>query len=206
MKIRSAFAIRLFTLAWLAGAQFFASHAAGPNLIVNGGFENGFTGWNGTWGYYDSPNTVSGARVGVLTDISSSSVGQTMYQNVPTTPGWTYEIKFALRLPEFSPGSTIPVVGESRGGSTTISLLINDVSLASIPVVNRNTWNFYTYAITAVTSSTRINFYNPSIQAWPFIDEVTMAVVPEPQTAILLVLGASGLLLRCRRPHRAAAR
>jgi hypothetical protein len=167
-----------------------ASLAAAPNLIVNGSFESGFSGWQGTWGYYDhSPNPVSGSHVGVLIDISHSSVGQTMYQHVPTTPGLTYELTFALRLPEFSPGTTVPVVGDSRGGSTTISLRIDDVSIASIPVVNRNTWSFYDYDFTATQSSTRINFFNPSSLAWPFIDAVSMTVVPEPQSAVLISLG-----------------
>ena len=165
---------------------------AGPNLIINGSFELGFSGWQGTWGYYDqSPNPVSGTRVGVLVDISHSSVGQTMYQQIPTTPGLTYEINFALRLPdlmEVSPGIFIPVVGDSNGGSTTISLRIDESPIASIPVTSRAAWNFYTYNFTATQSSTKVNFFNPSSLAWPFIDDVTVTVVSEPQPAALFGL------------------
>ena len=170
----------------------FSTATAAPNLIVNGGFEAGIFGWQGTWGYYDqSPNPVSGTRVGVLVDIGHSSVGQTMYQHVPTTPGLTYEINFALRLPdlmEVSPGDFVPVVGDSRGGSTTISLRIDESPIASIPVTNRDNWSFYTFDFTATQTSTKVNFFNPSSLAWPFIDEVTMTVVPEPQPAALLGL------------------
>lgn len=167
-----------------------STFAVGPNLIVNGGFESGFTGWFGTFGYYDTPNALGGARVGTLTDITHSSVGQTLYQNVATVPGWTYEIKFALRLPEFMPGTTIPVLGDSRGGSTTISLRVNEISIASIPVVNRTSWNLYDYDFVATQSSTKINFFNPSSLAWPYIDEISLTVIPEPHTAALLGLAS----------------
>lgn len=176
---------------------------AAPNLIINGSFEEGFAGWQGTWGYYEnSPNPVSGRVVGVLTDISHSSVGRTMYQNVPTVPGQMYQISFALRLPdlfEIAPGIFIPVVGESSGGSTTISLRLDQNQIAAIPVTNRDTWNFYSYNFTAADSNTEVYFFNPSVRAWPFIDAVTLTAVPEPQALVVVGLCLGRWLTR-RRP------
>jgi hypothetical protein len=96
-------------------------------------------------------------------------------------------------LLEASPGIFIPVVGDSRGGSTTISLRIDEEPIASIPVTNRDTWNFYTFGFVATQTSTKVNFFNPSSLAWPFIDDVTMTVVPEPQAAALFGLAITVL-------------
>ena len=190
-------------------AGFIALKAdAADNLIVNGGFEIELFAWQGSPGYYDrSPNPVDGNVVGVVVDISHSSVGQTMYQTVTTTPGLTYQINFALRLPdlyEAVPDFFVPVVGDSHGGWTTISLRLNDTAVASFPVLNRDTWSFYSVNMTATSDSTKVQFYNGSSLAWPFIDHVSMTAVPEPGVTTILLLGSLcflGFRIRLRRAH-----
>jgi len=165
------------------------------NLVVNGGFESWFSGWTGTYGLYgDSPNTVDGTWVGVLTDIGHSSVYQTLTQSVATTPGVAYQIAFALRLPdlfEIAPGVWVPVVGNSIGGATTISVRWDDRALIEIPVFNRDTWSFYTVRAVADGDAAELNFFNPSDAAWPFIDAVSVVAIPEPWPAALLPFGAA---------------
>jgi len=195
----------------LAALLICVVHLRAQNLVINGGFESGFAGWTGTFGYYDSPNTVDGYRVGVLTDISHSSVGQTLTQVLPTTAGQTYSIAFALRLPELyeiAPGFWIPVTGDSRGGTTSISVRWDDRTLAAIPVLNRDSWSFYTIQAVADDDSTRLNFFSPSAAAWPFIDGVSVTVVPEPSPLLLGLLGIALFvgLRAIRRSERHAIR
>jgi hypothetical protein len=176
------------------------------NLIINGSFENGYLGWDGTLGLYNTPNPLSGTTVGVNTDIWSSSVGRCMYQTLATTPGMTYRIGFGLRLPELfeiAPGIWVPVAGDSSGASTVINLLWNSSDLRDIPVTDHNHWTLYTLDVVADTTSSTLTFYNgPGSRAWPFVDNVSVVAVPEPNAAALGALGFSMLLLHRSSPAR----
>jgi hypothetical protein len=192
----------------LAVACLLSHPAAGDlppgNLIVNGSFENGFAGWAGTLGLYNTPNPVSGATVGVIDDIWSSSVNQCMSQTFATTPGLTYRIAFGIRLPELfqiAPGIWVPVLGDSSGSSTTIDLRWNNQSVRSIPVTLRD-WTFYSTDVVATAPSSMITFYNGAgSRAWPFVDDVSVVVVPEPATDALLLAGlGAACLLRQKLP------
>ncbi len=171
----------LFT-AYLALA--ITDRVLGQNLIVNGGFESGLTGWYGSYGIINStPNTIDGTHVGVILDIGSSSGHQTLSQTISTTPGLTYLLQFDMRLPELDANGH-PILGNSNGGSTTISVNWNGLTLESIPVTSRS-WTLYDIQVAADESSTVLNFYNPSIAAWPFIDGVSVAPAPEPDICSL---------------------
>ncbi len=168
-------------------------YAAGPNLLLNGGFENGFTGWYATYGISSrTPNTIDGTHVGVLIDIGHSSVGQTLSQALTTTPGLTYDIQFWLRLPELDANGH-PIVGNSVPGTTTIDVFWNIQPLLSTPVTDRSNWSYYEVQAVATQSSTVLNFYNPSDAAWPLIDGVSVTLVPEPVSLGLLALGAGSV-------------
>ena len=191
----------ILTVALTIGSLLSGRAAGYPppgNLIVNGSFENGFTGWAGTLGLYNSPNTLSGTTVGVDTDIWSSSVNQCMSQTFATTPGLTYQIAFGIRLPELfqiAPGIWVPVTGDSSGSSTTIDLRWNNQTVQSIPVTLRD-WTLYSIDAVANTSSSMITFYNgPGSQAWPFVDNVSVVVVPEPAIPALLLAGLGAVCL-----------
>ena len=178
----------------LSGTGFGAVYVSPPgNLIVNGSFESGFGGWAGTMGLYQTPNPVSGTTVGVVIDIWSSSVGQCMSQTFATTPGTTYQINFGIRLPELfeiAPGIWVPVVGDSSGSSTTISLQWNNQTIQSIPVTRRD-WSFYSIDVVAGATSSMITFYNgPGSRAWPFVDDVSVVAVPEPEWPGLICSGS----------------
>lgn len=181
----------------LAGRAGEPEASAQTNLIRNGGFESGFSAWDGSYAIYDkSPKTVGGSAVGVVVDITHSSVAQTLRQTFPTTPGARYEIQFALRLPdlfEIAPSVWVPVVGDSRGGGTTISLQWNGATLGTFPVRNREAWNFYRLETVATEAKTQLVFFNPSALAWPFIDEVSVRAVPEPSTLALAGAGVAVL-------------
>ena len=173
----------------------------GQNLIVNGGFEDGFTGWYGTYGIsVRTPDTIDGTHVGVIDDIGSSSVNETLTQTIYTHPGVTYLLQFDMRLPELDAHGH-PISGNSDGGSTTISVNWNGLTLESIPVTSRS-WILYDIQVVADQNSTVLNFYNPSIAAWPFIDGVSVSPVPEPDICSLTSLALPVILLwPIRRSH-----
>lgn len=172
----------------------FALNARAQNLVVNGGFEDGFTGWLGSYGFRESPNTIDGTHVGMLTDIGHSSVGMTLSQIIPTEPGVAYDISFALRLAdlfEAGPGIWIPVSGGS--GTTTITLRWDGRPLLSVMPISRDNWSFHTYRVIADDDSAMLNFFNPSPNADPFIDGISVTKVPEPNIAHLTWIGVAAL-------------
>src|SRR4051812_33532440 len=91
----------LFLFATGAAAQGQTVFSLPPgNLLVNGNFESGFSGWFGTYGYWDTtasgplnPPPLSGTKVGIV-DASQDP----MSQIIPTTPGVTYQLRFGARL------------------------------------------------------------------------------------------------------------
>ncbi|HRI14777.1 MAG TPA: sulfatase-like hydrolase/transferase [Verrucomicrobiota bacterium] len=169
---------------WLGLLAAFEGRA--QNLIVNGGFESRVVGWEGTYGvYHDSQNPLDGTQVGYLIDIGHSSVGKTLTQTVPTEPGSTYTITFSLRLPELfdnGDGHWYPVVGDMRGitNRTTVSVRWGSQTLTNIPVTLRDRWTRHTLQVVAQEYRTPLNIHNPSREAWPFIDRIS--VTPSPRT------------------------
>lgn len=165
------------------------------SLILNGGFEAQFAGWQGTYGVYNqSASPVEGIAVGIVTDISHSSVGRCLYQQFATTPGERYAIEFGLRLPELfeiAPGNWVPVTGDSGGGSTSVEVQWDGVSLGLLPVTNRDEWAFYRLEAVATGTTSELGFFNGSSVAWPFLDGVSVTVVPEPGTLGLLLLAGA---------------
>ena len=117
---------RTTVLAWIFVLTIAHNNAftAENNLLINGGFELGFGGWLGTYGYVtDRSIAVEGRNVGVITDVRSSSVGQPMYQPISTQPWAQYSFSFNLlsgfgRAGEQSPGNAPVAVywGDQRLG------------------------------------------------------------------------------------------
>ncbi|MBI1841766.1 MAG: hypothetical protein HYR88_13075 [Verrucomicrobia bacterium] len=188
------------TSIFLLSLLLWAQNSRAANLIVNGGFEAGTTGWYGSFGLYGtSPTPYDGKTVGVLVDITHSSVNRTLTQTIHTQPGASYKVAFALRLPdlfEIDPGVWVPVAGDSEGGSATIEVRWNDRTLSAIPVLNRNSWKRYSLQTVANTDTTELNFYNAYSTAWPFIDGVSVVAIPEP--SVFHLFAAVGAVLGFR--------
>src|SRR5438270_3959793 len=106
----------------LAVGSMLASRARAQNLIQNGGFDSGFSSWNGTYGLYSgtiNPGPLSGNTVAILDG------GQNpMFQSFPTVPGLTYEVRWGRRLPDLD-GNGIPIAGESTVGPGALNVTLN---------------------------------------------------------------------------------
>ena len=171
------------------------------SIVVNGGFESGFGGWNGTYGYIDMPGAaLEGNRAGVVTDVGSSSVGQPMWQTLSTVPGAQYHLSFSLlsgygRAGEQSQGNLGSPVNVWWGGS----LLSGDGQyLGVFRNTSTTTWQTWGFDLTANSSSTLLQFIDYTDMRWQLIDAVSVVPVPEPAVPWLAFSGLS--LLALRRP------
>jgi hypothetical protein len=129
--------------------------------------------------------------------VTGNSYGQvfgTLFQSLPTTPGQTYQLQFAMAGNLNFPDSAV------------LDVLWGGASVGSIswsPAGNNRQnlgWVWTDFYVTALTSSTELAFDNPNVgtENIPFLDAVTVEPVPEPSAASLLLLGSGALLYFAR--------
>jgi hypothetical protein len=192
----------------LASLAFVAAFVIAPtqlsaNLVVNGGFENGKTGWS-----FSTPGTgVFAVEYGQFADstiayggnyalwIGNSQPADSISQTIATTAGTSYTFDFYLR--HIQQGGPCEFIAQ-WGDTAILSLgdqFKNDTDFA---------WQEYQYTVSATGSSTTITFEGYDGPSWYVLDDVSVevytpndgsATVPEPSTlAILLGLGGFGIV------------
>ena len=165
---------------------------AQQNIVHNGSFESGFT---------LSPWTTSGTGLfagfeGAADGLNFADIGGFLYQDLATTPGLTYHLRFAMAGNINWPGL---ITMETLWGNTIAAETTWNPAGHSI---NNLGWIYTDIDLAADSSLTRLTFENPGASnQQPFLDAVSVVVVPEPSAMSLL----AGLFL-CMGATRAAAR
>ena len=185
----------------VAVGSIFVPSARAQNLIQNGGFDNGFSGWNGTYGLLSlsiNPPALSGTTVAILDG------GQNpMFQSFPTVAGKTYEVEWYMRLPELDDGG-IPISGESTVGPAVLNINLNGQFVHEL-VQNRSTWILYTMDFVATGTSSLLSYSVPQYiivdggfqrSESVFLENVSAIAVPEPSVCGMLLVGAVLLVRR----------
>jgi hypothetical protein len=172
----------------LASAALLPLTALGQgNLVVNGSFENGWNNGPVGWGWTVNVGLGNGFP-GVADGTSMVTVYGSLFQNLATTPGQAYRVRFALASNSSYPGESSLALswgGNYLGTTTWYS-----------PNTPGNGLNFYwiygEYNVVAASESTLLNFQVVGSTLQPFIDDVSVVAVPEPS---VLALGAAGLVM-----------
>lgn len=157
---------------------------AANNLVVNGGFESGFAGWQGTYGVLDASGyAFEGSHVGVIIDVGSSSVDEPIYQTIATTPGSFYFFNFSLL-------SGYGRIGEYPDpGNAPVNVFFGDQYLGVFSNPSTSAWQSYQFELQADSTSTTISFVDHSDMHWQLLDGVSVVATPEPGSLALLGLG-----------------
>jgi hypothetical protein len=206
MKIRAALTSILLLAASLA--------QAGPNLVVNGDFENtaDYSMWtlNSPGGGGQAFGTdVTGSPLAVATnnvfgDLNTTELGF-LSQTIATIAGATYQLKFDLQRwttdPQFNPDNQAQV----KFGGTTVFAETNITG----------DWLTKTFIVTALGNSTVLEFGNFNNDAiyWNQLDNISLEFlrgpndpgdpgVPEPASLALLAGGLAALRWNRRRNSR----
>lgn len=162
-----------------------AAVAQGPNLIVNGGFENGpgtttnvtvyspstaFPGWLVFTGSVDQVAEWTAAAGIYCLDMDGLSVGG-IRQVVPTTPGGVYQLSFRMAG---NPGSGVKTMRVSIGATQHV-VTFDATSTSS----SNMGWSLRTFTFPAGATSTTIEFLSLSTggSTGPALDDVVLQQV-----------------------------
>jgi len=193
--------MRLIKLGLIAVLIAAASAAfAGPNLVVNGGFETGdFTGWTLSGSPFEpSVSFVTGpfyiwAPEAGNYFFSMGNVGTDgiISQSIATNPGDVYNVSYYFG----SDGDTPNDFSSYFAGQT----LYSAVNIPAQP------YTFYSFDVTATTASSLLQFNERDDPAYMALDtisvtDITPTGTPEPGSlALLLGAGACGSAVAIKR-------
>jgi hypothetical protein len=176
---------------------------AATELVLNGGFEGPLAGsWVASGSPIQSGRTTSDPFEGARAYRFGSIIADhTITQSIATIAGRTYRFSFMLRnttgfLERF----------RARFGATTVLSLID-------PLLDPPTFNTvpsfpytkFSYLVTATGSSTAVSFSGRHVLngGWR-LDNVSVSVVPEPSTWMMMILGFGLIARRLRQGARGA--
>lgn len=212
MKINSLKTSLILAVAFVA-----AIHSTNAQIITNGSFEAPdvlsfvtinagqltIAPWVVNLGTVDVVDASFGAGPAFqgqqYLDLDGVSPGR-VTQSFATTPGLSYTLNFAYANNYINqPSASATVRLFDLGGVRLTQTITHSTSLSG----NLN-WTVFGGSFTAVQSTTNLEFSSLSSGPLPgsgggiFLDAIQ--IVPEPASAVLLLLGAAGCL--CRRPLR----
>lgn len=159
----------------------YASSAANANIIVNGGFENGLTGWTCTNSNLCATNG-NGNPGSALYGFTNTGYAS-LFQNVSTVVGGIYSLTFDTMA-----GDSRNEIGYSVNGFSNVKWTSSGY-----------TWVSQSASFTATSALTKIEFFlatDPGTGTYQ-LDNVavnqTGSAVPEPGSIALLGLALAGV-------------
>jgi hypothetical protein len=214
-----------WAIALAAALLLFATGRAPANLITNGSFEGSTftdpttgdtlpTGW--TLGP-PSPSNLSkvnvDSAVNAPTDLgpfdgthylrfqstANNGTRDCVWQDIPTTPGASYTISFAVAITSTSVGNNLgldPIWDENTANATSLGtsdFYFNPTNTAPVP------YQVFSFTETASGSLTRLDFHAVDSDGSILLDQVSVSAVPEPASIGLFGLAGVSFLSRRRR-------
>jgi hypothetical protein len=158
--------------------------------LVNGGFETGsFSGWTQTGDTSFSGVDPLAAQSGGFGAFFGPSVIGGISQSFATVAGSVYQVRFGLALND---------PAQPNSFSWTWNGVAQSPALVNSPAFDFTNFSAVV-AATGATSTIAFSFLDP--QAFYFLDNVSVAAVPEPSEVTLMLAGLALVLGKLRRPR-----
>lgn len=189
MTIVALILLALGSVPTQAATEYETSPSGTVNLVKDGGFEeplvpsgSSFTEWNagqvmGAWfvaaGNVDLERDPPGwqpAEGAQSVDMNGDTPG-TIYQDIPTTPGRSYLLRFAI-AGNTSCAPNLKTMQVSWSGAVVATVTFDDTGDTSTNMG----WTFKTYEVSAATSTTQLQFASLTQNSWcgPTLDAVSV--------------------------------
>jgi hypothetical protein len=190
-------------LAALTLSSFSQSATAQGNLVFNGGFDAGASGWiivNTPGGFgYSSVGGNPGSCVLLDNTTPSPSTDPTASQTINSlTPGANYIVSGDYQKQKDRGATTTPATDNSFGVAIDGAFLFE----AASPTSNDLTWHSFDFLYTATSSSALLSLSSQinGTGVSYIIDNISLQAVPEPGSLYLIGLGGiiSGIFFRSR--------
>ncbi len=172
---------------------FAASPALAGELVFNGGFQSGFSGWSVPPNVPNQSHFVVSSQQGGGPNSShyavmSSTNQQFISQVLPTQAGQNYELSFWLRWT--SPLSSAEQVTVRWEGQPVLHI---PATFQPVP------WTRYSVPLHANITGSFLEFGQAVFPGEFHIDDISVVPIPTPSAAPLLLLGSAVALRRRRR-------
>ena len=178
---------------------------AGANLIQNGDFDDGQTGWGhqSAWGnhyYTDGPDTITAmGGWGNGVDWTNTSIWQNTGAVFQANTVYTMDVVWRDPSSSSKLDNIQLVLQDTTSGGSWVDVAIDTVSSPLQDTWIQSTLTFDTASNPAVVGQgigVSVRLSSPT-GGWLHVDSVTL--IPEPATMSLLVLGALGMLITKRK-------
>jgi hypothetical protein len=168
------------------------------NLVANGNFGEGYNDWtlyNPNGGNAGAISYPDGIQFPADTDNAIGLAAYSaLYQDITTVPDQSYLFSFYATA-YTSAGGTSPLNMIAAFGST---------ALPGLTLYGSQTFQEYNYEVTATSTSTMVQFSNPTAERWPMFTGISVIEVPEPGTlafSVVSLLLVSGHLV-CKQARK----
>jgi hypothetical protein len=175
--------------------------ASAANIVTNGGFEAGSTGWSSTattgfapisaYGPCCSPSGIYPAGTSAAFFGWGNLTGGQIWQDIPTSPGERYDVTFSYGAISGASLQTLDVSALAGPGYTTV---LGSLSLSAIGTPNlASLLSDYIFSFTATSAYTRLLFADTSLitnSVDGVLDNVSANAMPVPVPATLALLAA----------------
>lgn len=173
-----------------------SSAISGWVVFANGAGLGGDIAWESAsnpWQFKPSDGDKFIDLTGYDNDTRNPHGGISLAQNVALTPGQTYSLGFDMGSSRFYDNQINPMVSVTVNGVPQQMTFTGNNTTANDASEARNHWERFTYSFVADGGNAVVKFVGvtPKTQRVLLLDNVSLAVVPEPST----VVAASLLLL-----------
>ena len=180
-----------------------ARTASASSIVLNGGFESGFTSWTTTPGtgtlFGVGGNANSGASAAFFGGVNFGGGNEdTISQSLATNAGQAYQVSFWLRMD--NGGCIFPL--QLNCFNQDFNAFWGNTQIFGTASTAPFSYTRFSFLVGATGPATNLTFKAANEPGYYYLDDVSVEAVPEPSTWLLIGTGVAALAARRRSLRR----